>query len=432
MSLRRLRVFIASPGDLEAERLRLQSVIDELNRSSWAHEHELTLECLRWETHAQPEMGRAQQVILNQLSPDTWDVFIGVLWLRFGSETGAVRPDMSSFGSGTEEEFESAYSGWKTSNRPHIMIYRCTRPPTTLRELNSSQYQRVEAFFERFRHDGASPGLVCEFQNPDQFERLTRAHLQDWVSRTIESSTTSLETSDLDPGLRNQGFLRLFTPTANEERTALKRSVLNESSNAQLMAHSGFSFLAKVGHRYRDLVSDMLSRGGRFRVVIANPWTFQGLQLAIAERTPSVQDPDEMKEIMRNAENQIECSTWFSVKFTNTLSGFRQLRDKFPSQIELKLSSVDIPSSILMTETSCFIEPYINTNLTERFQNSLHTFEIQCSNDAILARHANDLFLQYWSHALAVDEFEKRKARLKSSFIAHLKMLLDDKDQESA
>lgn len=75
-----------------------------------------------------PDAGRPQQVIFDQLKPTSWDVFVGILWHRFGTPSGATNLQMGKeLLSGTEEEFTTAYNLWKQFKRPRIMLYRCTR-----------------------------------------------------------------------------------------------------------------------------------------------------------------------------------------------------------------------------------------------------------------------------------------------------------------
>ncbi len=37
-----------------------------------------------------PGMGRQQQVIFEHFPVETWDIFIGILWMRFGIPSGEV------------------------------------------------------------------------------------------------------------------------------------------------------------------------------------------------------------------------------------------------------------------------------------------------------------------------------------------------------
>lgn len=177
----KLRIFIASPGDVAEERERVTRVVNAMNRSGGIAERlGLTLEPLAWDTHASPDAGRPEGVILNQLNPAEWHVFIGILWTRFGTRTGKVDPATGAdFKSGTEEEFkealqyrEKAGTGW-----PKIMFYRCLRPPDLL-ELDGRQYQLVQDFFLEFAADGAHPGLVKSYVKGEDFETQVRNDLE--------------------------------------------------------------------------------------------------------------------------------------------------------------------------------------------------------------------------------------------------------------
>ena len=100
-----LRVFVSSPGDVAIEREVLVAAITELN-NTWAAHLGLRLEPVLWETHCRPAAGADLQQVINQQLPKDCDIFVGIMWKRFGSAT-------PRFGSGTEEEFEAAYSRHK-------------------------------------------------------------------------------------------------------------------------------------------------------------------------------------------------------------------------------------------------------------------------------------------------------------------------------
>ena len=53
MDLRVLRVVVASPGDVKAEREIVPKVIEEVNRN-FGREHRLHLDVYRWETDSHP------------------------------------------------------------------------------------------------------------------------------------------------------------------------------------------------------------------------------------------------------------------------------------------------------------------------------------------------------------------------------------------
>ena len=95
ITLKRLRIFVASPGDVTDERDRLDRVIAHL-RTHVAAAHGLDLELVRWETHVRPGVAADAQAVVNPKIGD-YDLFIGIFWNRFGAPTGRAE-------SGTREE----------------------------------------------------------------------------------------------------------------------------------------------------------------------------------------------------------------------------------------------------------------------------------------------------------------------------------------
>lgn len=177
-SVRKVRVFVASPGDMKPERDRVAKVVTRLNQST-ARQLGLLLELTDWSSHVRPNMGqRPEAVILEQLGVDTWDIFIGLLWLKFGSPTGADDPvSRTPFMSGTQEEFTLAYRSWQKTKRPTIMMYRCERMPANIREINAAQLHLVNVFFDGFESHKDNPGLYQTFREPDELELQLDKHI---------------------------------------------------------------------------------------------------------------------------------------------------------------------------------------------------------------------------------------------------------------
>lgn len=92
-----LKVFIASPGDLSDERKRARIVVDEINRTV-GRTFDVQVDLIGWEDTL-PGAGRPQALINQDV--DACDLFVGMLWQRWGQATG-------EFSSGFEEEFERA------------------------------------------------------------------------------------------------------------------------------------------------------------------------------------------------------------------------------------------------------------------------------------------------------------------------------------
>lgn len=224
---KKLRIFTAAPSDVATERSRLAAVVAELNRpENLADFLGLTLEILNWETHVAPLLGRPEETVLQQLAVETWDIFVGVLWLRFGTPTSKLDPQTGqAFISGTEEEFSFAYQAWKTSGRPKILLYRCTRMPARLDEIDPDQYKRVQAFFSQFDVNAEHPGIYQPFQTVEDFERRLR---QDLAKLLVEYAGSTLEIGSIGdaliryaPSFRNDESMKLSSKSSSLPETQI-------------------------------------------------------------------------------------------------------------------------------------------------------------------------------------------------------------------
>lgn len=176
-----LQVFVASPSDVAAERSILAEVISELN-TLWSSKFGVRLETVRWETHAFPAFGTDAQDVINRELPSDCDIFVGIMWTRFGTPTARAE-------SGTLEEFERALARHKASpTAVQLMIYFKDAPVSPF-EIDAAQLAAVRAFRERV---GVEGGLHWRFSSPEDFRTQVRVHL----SRVVQQfSATPQSTS---------------------------------------------------------------------------------------------------------------------------------------------------------------------------------------------------------------------------------------------
>jgi len=170
--MKRIRIHVSSPGDVQEERHALTDIVEDLQRdvgAKWG----LLLDLVRWEESAVPALGRPQEVINRQIPPS--DIFIGVLWARFGT------PTMDN-NSGTEEELRRALDSWQLLGRPNILLYFSDRP-INLDHVDAEQISRVQ----RFKKSIAEHQLYAKYHSIDEFRSCVRRDLfrliQDLVSR---------------------------------------------------------------------------------------------------------------------------------------------------------------------------------------------------------------------------------------------------------
>ena len=167
----KLRIFVASPGDVAYEREQLARVVEQVNQilGALVPEFGLVLELIRWETHVHPGLGADAQAVVNeQLQIGTFDVFVGIFWRRFGTPT-------SRAGSGTEEEFRVAYDAWKRHGRAiQIMVYFCRSPAAMPDDEEVVEQLRKVV---RFREELCRQGLARDYDGHADFADHVRRDL---------------------------------------------------------------------------------------------------------------------------------------------------------------------------------------------------------------------------------------------------------------
>lgn len=155
------------------------------------------LELLSWETHTDPELGRPQERINEQIG--NYDIFIGIMWKRFGSPTGLAQ-------SGTEEEFKQAHRLWLQTGKPKVLFYFCTAPFTQRTEEEKQQHKQVIAFKNQLE----KKGLIAFYSNRREFGTLVRRNLERTLRREFSLVTPGQLDEDEDiPGEQEGKLLRV-------------------------------------------------------------------------------------------------------------------------------------------------------------------------------------------------------------------------------
>jgi hypothetical protein len=159
-----IRLFLASPSDVAAERQAVVSVVNELNTTVARHLG-VILELVRWEDMV-PGIGEPQEVILEQGDLEAVDIFVGVLWNRFGTPTSKAR-------SGTEEEFQLARRLFEMTGKPRVMLYFCQRP---VNFTTPDQLDQKSSLLE-FRTQLSKAALLRDFDEIENFQSVLRQDL---------------------------------------------------------------------------------------------------------------------------------------------------------------------------------------------------------------------------------------------------------------
>lgn len=161
-----LRVFVSSPSDVTDEVSAVEAAVDELN-ASLPRELGRRLEVITWRTDVTPGIGADVQSVINEQIGENYDIFLGILWARFGTQTPRA-------GSGSEEEFERAYARHGAlPGSIRVMIY-FKKAPVDFDRIDPPQIEAIKAFRTRFGPKGV---LFWDFSRREEFESYVRIHL---------------------------------------------------------------------------------------------------------------------------------------------------------------------------------------------------------------------------------------------------------------
>jgi hypothetical protein len=164
-------VFLASPGDVDAERAVARSVLDDVNRTV-GREKGVFFDVVGWDTDSYPAFGGDGQAVLNAEIGDMsqHDLFVGIMWTRFGSPT--PRAD-----SGTEEELERAVTSLEKTGKPEIMFF-FKREPSEPHDARAAE-QKLKVM--QFRERQFARGLVSDFADTQDFRAKFNRGILQWL-----------------------------------------------------------------------------------------------------------------------------------------------------------------------------------------------------------------------------------------------------------
>lgn len=211
------KIFLASPGDMQEERTTVAGIVNEINDNS----SEIKLELVKWETHTFPGFGVDAQDVINDQTGDDYDIFIGLMWKRFGTPTGRA-------GSGTEEEFNNAYEKhFNTPGSVQIMFYFKTAP-IPFEEINPEQISKINSFKKKLGDVG---GYYWQYSEVIQLERQLRVHLRKALEKLVQSKPTvdrpeiisePIDDDDDDDELGLFDYLTIYEESFNEVNNAVE------------------------------------------------------------------------------------------------------------------------------------------------------------------------------------------------------------------
>lgn len=192
-----LRLFVASPDEVKGERETITKVVNELNNSF--ERDAIQLKVVKWETDAAPGVADYSQQVINNDIGDDFDIFVGIMWTRFGSST----PHASS---GTEEEFNNAYKRYQQNPDNLQIMFYFNQAPKNPNDIDPEQLKLINEFKSKLGDQGV---LYWTYDGIDSFEPLFRTHLtkkvQNWgktwgtdTGKTIDATEEIDETQEIN------------------------------------------------------------------------------------------------------------------------------------------------------------------------------------------------------------------------------------------
>src|SRR5690606_23260325 len=200
--------FLSSPQDLETERAEISNIIAELN-ITYAMRKSANIEVLKWETHSAPGITETytQNIINNDIGED-YDIFIGMLWQKFGTKTEFAN-------SGTEEEFMKAVERFKNGEKIQILFYFKTTPPPSLDQLNLEELIKIKNFKEYLKKNNI---LYGSFNTLEDLQTNLRLHIPKRIDELFEKKPLE----------------EIAQPQITSKDSAIKTSIIDEEDDNDL------------------------------------------------------------------------------------------------------------------------------------------------------------------------------------------------------
>lgn len=157
-----IRVLVSCPDDVAPEKQIVREVCEDITHGLGKGRN-IQIRAIDWRENVVPLITGegAQSVINRQIEDYDYDIYVGILWKRFGDK----RPNGLT---PTEEEFENAFSRNQKTRRPILQFYFKLDEFYSDNSYDASQVLQVQEFKER----RIKPlGLYNEFKGKEEFGR---------------------------------------------------------------------------------------------------------------------------------------------------------------------------------------------------------------------------------------------------------------------
>ena len=191
--MRKIRIFISSPCDVQIEREIARNVINELN--SIYKEH-IKLEVVMWEDFPLSANATFQEGINHFITNEPIDIAVFILWSRLGTPLSVKfqKEDGSKYQSGTEYEFDLMTKLHNDHNHPGRILTYVKQNDDYPKNMNWQelreairQKERLDTFLkEYFRDEETNSNYAyLRFGKNISFEQMFRTHITNAIKEII-------------------------------------------------------------------------------------------------------------------------------------------------------------------------------------------------------------------------------------------------------
>lgn len=174
-----LRVFLASPGDLQAERRIARDIALEVDE--YVSSLGFGFELYGWEDTVS-QVGRPQEIINQEV--DVCDIFIGMLWMRWGSSPG------EGYTSGFQEEYMRAMARRSEGHAPEICLL--FKDFADAQKNDPGEQARLVLDFKQ-QVTEARDILYTGFADEAAFAKLFRKHLMQYAIKCFNAKQSDAQ-----------------------------------------------------------------------------------------------------------------------------------------------------------------------------------------------------------------------------------------------
>ncbi len=199
-----VRIFLASPSDVQDERSLAMKVIENVIYDP-SFVEKVSIRIVAWDKNEtnvpmMASMTPQMAITAGMPKPSDCDIVVVIFWSRMGTPLPDEyqKEDGTNYASGTEWEFEDALRAAKEFGKPDILVYRRTDNITL--DPNDSdfmkkyeQWKKVQDFFSKFVdiQTGVINMGINEYSQPENFRRNFESHIKSILNRLISDPSFS-------------------------------------------------------------------------------------------------------------------------------------------------------------------------------------------------------------------------------------------------